>query len=229
MITSNVGNILSHSNNNKVFSSENRVPEVRIKASKLQQEKDLLLQRLKEVQRELETLVTNPGSFTPPSVPSTQQYIPTHTPTYKPTLRPTPVEVASSIRTLAANSSPIPQSPRSPHNCKYNFTVYVYPLPSTLSVISISEEARRNRTLHVCKKCILEQFALEYIIYDFFTTYCNRVYDPHLADYFYLPLVRDAEFRLSMSLLLGKGRVPSQTEQVKLSHRVCFYLLIKQY
>jgi hypothetical protein len=32
---------------------------------------------------------------------------------------------------------------------------------------------------------------LEYIIYDFFTQFCGRTFDPEKADFFYLPIVRD--------------------------------------
>merc|ERR1712054_308855 len=83
--------------------------------------------------------------------------------------------------------------------CPYKFKVYVYPLPASLGAVKNGREARENRTLHICKKCILEQFSLEYIIEDFFINTCARTFDPEEADYFYLPLLRDAEFRLAMS------------------------------
>eukprot|EP01031_Cornospumella_fuschlensis_P036927 gene36927-44800_t len=197
-----------------ILSTTKRVPAARTKASVLQEEKNLLLKRLKEVERELETLVTKPDSFIQPKVTLSfdkgeENHTPTFSPSVKPTLRPTS---AQAVARRHATVDTATTAAKSSNSCKYKFTVYVYPIPPTLTVISTSEEARRNRTLHVCKKCILEQFALEYIIYDFFTTYCNRVYDPQQADYFYLPLVRDAEFRLSMSLFAGKGRASSQAE-----------------
>lgn len=100
-----------------------------------------------------------------------------------------------------------------PNSCPYSFKVYVYPLPSSLAAVSIGEQARRNQSLHVCRKCILEQFSLEYIIHDFFTQFCGRTRDPSLADFFYLPLVRDAEFRVAMEDRSNKhNRAPSSTE-----------------
>ena len=47
--------------------------------------------------------------------------------------------------------------------CPHDFKVYVYELPSNLASVRLAEEARTNKTLHVCQKCILEQFALEYV------------------------------------------------------------------
>lgn len=100
--------------------------------------------------------------------------------------------------------------------CRHNFTVYVYPSPAHLSSIRVSEEARANGSLHVCHKCILEQFSLEYVIFDFFTQFCGRVYDPNLADYFYLPIVRDAELRLLMTTSTARDRPPFPAEQALL-------------
>lgn len=102
--------------------------------------------------------------------------------------------------------------------CPYDFSVFVYNIPPSIGSITVSENARKTKTLHVCQKCILEQFALEYIIFDFFNNFCGRTYDPDKADYFYLPIVRDAEYR---SLLESpeKGidkRKSSETEQALL-------------
>lgn len=99
--------------------------------------------------------------------------------------------------------------------CPYSFKVFVYPLPPELPSFRISEEARRNHTLHVCFKCIFEQFSLEYIMNDFFLNFCGRTYDPESADYFYLPVVRDAEYRLMMHK--RGGRNPSATENAILN------------
>jgi hypothetical protein len=101
--------------------------------------------------------------------------------------------------------------------CKYSFRVYVYPIPKSIGAIQISEEARRNGSLHVCRKCILEQFALEYIVYDFFQSFCGRTMDPEKADFFYLPLVRDAEFRYAMQIGGIRSRAPSLAEQALLN------------
>lgn len=101
--------------------------------------------------------------------------------------------------------------------CPYEFKVYVYELPSTLASVRLSEEARKNKTLHVCQKCILEQFSLEYIIHDFFTKFCGRTHNPDEADFFYLPIIRDAEYRLAMEDRHRKNnRAPSHTEQALL-------------
>lgn len=48
--------------------------------------------------------------------------------------------------------------------CPYDFSVYVYPLPSDIGPVKQAEEARVNKSYHVCQKCILEQFALEYVM-----------------------------------------------------------------
>lgn len=92
-------------------------------------------------------------------------------------------------------------------SCPYNFKVYVYSLPQTLGAVVHGAGARRNHTLHVCQKCILEQFALEYIVEDFFINTCARTADPEAADFFYLPLLRDAEFRTNFP-----KRAPSASE-----------------
>jgi hypothetical protein len=120
------------------------------------------------------------------------------------------VEQVSHIQSPNRNLSEISK-------CKYGFKVYVYPIPFSISSIRISEEARKNKTLHVCQKCILEQFASEYIFYDFFSQFCGRTYNPYEADYFYLPIVRDAEYRVAMELKLPKARAPSITEQAILN------------
>jgi len=97
--------------------------------------------------------------------------------------------------------------------CPYDFTVYIYDIPTTIDSIRISKEARKNHTLHVCHKCILEQFSLEYIIYDFFINFCGRTFNPKIADYFYLPIIRDAEFRYNLNKKGNRYRQSSLTEQ----------------
>ena len=119
-----------------------------------------------------------------------------------------PAAVIASSEPIAVHSSE--------RACMYDFKVYVYELPSTLGSIQLGHEARQNRTLHVCQKCIFEQFALEYIINDFFTQFCGRTYDPTLADFFYLPLIRDAEYRYMLDNNIRGKRQPSLTEQALL-------------
>ena len=101
--------------------------------------------------------------------------------------------------------------------CPYNFSLYVYDLPFDLPSVLIAEQARQNNTLHICQKCILEQFALEYIVHDYFTQFCGRTYDPEEADFFYLPIIRDAEYRVTLDpqnkAMKGNRRAPSMTEQ----------------
>lgn len=99
-------------------------------------------------------------------------------------------------------------------NCPYDFKVFIYPLSPHLTPIYKAEEARRNGTYHICKKCIFEQFALEYIVLDFLTQFCGRTYNPKEADYFYLPIVRDIEYRIH--LYEPGGRKPSPIENVLL-------------
>jgi len=48
--------------------------------------------------------------------------------------------------------------------CPYDFSVYVYPLPVDIGPVKLAEEARTSKKYHVCQKCILEQFALEYVM-----------------------------------------------------------------
>ena len=98
--------------------------------------------------------------------------------------------------------------------CLYDFKVYVYPLSPELSPIKLAEEARKNQTFHVCQKCIYEQFALEYVLVDFFTQFCGRTYNPEEADFFYLPVVRDVDYRVALQRGGGKGRDPSPMENV---------------
>eukprot|EP00605_Chrysophyceae_sp_TOSAG23-4_P001076 GSChrysophyteH1.ASY1.ANO1.1181.1 assembled CDS len=103
--------------------------------------------------------------------------------------------------------------------CPYAFKVYIYDLPSEIASVRIAREARANKTLHICQKCILEQFSLEYVVHDFFHNFCGRTDDPSEADYFYLPIIRDAEFRVALDHN-NKGvkdrRAPSMTEQALL-------------
>lgn len=105
--------------------------------------------------------------------------------------------------------------------CKYDFKVYVYDLPPHLASVKYAEEARKSRSLHICQKCILEQFSLEYIVTDFLTQFCGRTYNPEEADYFYLPIIRDAEYRVTLDPsnqeMKGKNRrASSQTEEALL-------------
>lgn len=96
-------------------------------------------------------------------------------------------------------------------SCPYDFKVYVYDLPADLPAVMVGEDARRSKKYHICHKCIFEQFSLEYILNDFFTQFCGRTYDPEEANFFYLPLLRDAEYRQQ----LEKGshnRAPSMAE-----------------
>ncbi len=39
-------------------------------------------------------------------------------------------------------------------NCKYDFKVYVYPLPQDLPTVQLAETARLEKKYHVCQKCI---------------------------------------------------------------------------
>ncbi len=95
--------------------------------------------------------------------------------------------------------------------CDVSYKVYVYPLPYEL--MKNGEDARKNHTFHVCKKCIYEQFAREYIVYDYFTQFCGRTYNPEDADYFYLPIIRDVDYRIALQT--GQ-RAPSAVESALL-------------
>lgn len=94
-------------------------------------------------------------------------------------------------------------------SCSVPFKVFVYDIPKAL--LLRGEEARKNQTYHVCKKCIYEQFALEYVIFDYFTQFCGRTYNPEEADYFYLPIIRDIDYRIALSS--GGSRTPSPIDQ----------------
>ncbi len=99
--------------------------------------------------------------------------------------------------------------------CPYSWRVFVYDVPPDLPSVAIGRAARRDRNLHVCQKCILEQFSLEYIFQDFFTQTPCRVRDPAHADYFYLPIIRDAEFRVALdpsNTAVKDRRASSDTE-----------------
>ena len=98
--------------------------------------------------------------------------------------------------------------------CPFSFKLYIYDLPPHIPPIKLAEEARHNKTYHVCQKCIYEQFSLELIVYDYFAQFCGRTLDPEEADYFYLPVARDVEYREQMSR--GK-KVPSMMDNVFLA------------
>jgi hypothetical protein len=97
--------------------------------------------------------------------------------------------------------------------CHVNYKVYVYDIAPALLQPAI--QARADLSYHVCQKCIYEQFALEFVVNDYFTQFCGRTYDPEEADFFYLPLTRDLDYRLSMST--GRGKVSSPVENLLLS------------
>jgi hypothetical protein len=67
-------------------------------------------------------------------------------------------------------------------DCPYDFKVYVYDIPADLRPVKLAEEARKKKQYHVCQKCIMEQFALEYIIVDFFTNFCGRTKNPKVTN-----------------------------------------------
>lgn len=96
--------------------------------------------------------------------------------------------------------------------CQSAFKVYVYDLPASLT--ALAENARRNGEYHVCKKCIYEQFSLEYIVYDYFLQHCGRTNDPMEADFFYLPIIREIDYRIALNS--GGNRAPSQIEEALL-------------
>eukprot|EP01033_Poteriospumella_lacustris_P015687 gene15687-11227_t len=54
-------------------------------------------------------------------------------------------------------------------------------------------------------------------MYDFFSQFCGRTYNPEEADFFYLPIVRDAEYRMAMENRGPRARAPSMTEQALLN------------
>ena len=112
-----------------------RVPAARTKASLLQEEKNLLLKRLEEVERELETLVTKPDSFIQPKVTLSfgkgeENHTPTLSPSVKPTLRPTS---AQAVARRHATVDTATTTAKSSISCKYKFTVYVYTIPLSIN------------------------------------------------------------------------------------------------
>jgi hypothetical protein len=168
--------------------------------------------KIKQLQSEVKKNAEKPKT--------TKADMPRPQPTRKPALSlPEAVEKTNSKTAIGEVSQPIAlkglkmASSEVSSGCPYDFRVYVYDIPASLGSVRISFEARKNKTLHICQKCILEQFALEYIVYDFFTQFCGRTTDPEAADFFYLPIVRDAEFRVAME---HKNRAPSLTEQALL-------------
>ncbi|KAJ1440515.1 exostosin family-domain-containing protein [Ochromonadaceae sp. CCMP2298] len=97
-------------------------------------------------------------------------------------------------------------------NCTSPFKIYVYDLPQ--AVTARAELARQKGEFHICKKCIFEQFALEYIVHDFLSQHCARTLDPTTADFFYLPIIREVDYRVALTT--GGGRAPSRIEQALL-------------
>lgn len=96
--------------------------------------------------------------------------------------------------------------------CASKFKVFVYELP--ISVLQRAEDARVNGDYHICKKCIYEQFSLEYIVYDYFMNHCARTANPEEADFFYLPIIREIDYRIALSN--GGQRAPSIIEEILL-------------
>lgn len=96
-------------------------------------------------------------------------------------------------------------------HCKVGYKVYVYDIHPDL--LKNAEQARKDRTFHICTKCIYEQFALEYIIFDYFTQFCGRTYHPEEADFFYLPIIRDVDYRIALN---NKGNRASSSIELAL-------------
>jgi hypothetical protein len=176
------------------------------RAIALNKEKNLLRNRLNDIERELQHLgvihLSDKDSLGPASLAKIASS------GYQFVSKPQIAEHVAAV--TKASKRDIVDS-----GCAYDFKVYVYDIPKTLAAIRVSEEARKNLTLHVCHKCILEQFSLEYIINDFFLGFCGRTYDPNEADFFYLPLVRDAEFRQTLQAST-RNRAPSLAESALL-------------
>lgn len=112
------------------------------------------------------------------------------------------------------DSIPILSHPNEPfrrgsdRSCSAGFKVYVYNISADL--LQLAEQARRNQTFHVCQKCIYEQFALEYVLFDYFTQFCGRTHDPSQADFFYLPIIREIDYRVALQ---RGNRAPSKIEE----------------
>ena len=109
--------------------------------------------------------------------------------------------------------------------CPYTFKLFIYPFEHILPSFHLAEQARLNQTYHIRPGHIYEQFLLEYIIYDYFSQFCARTMNPDEADYFYIPMMRDVEFRYTYANKPrqshnnhnknnGKKRLPSYTEQI---------------
>eukprot|EP01039_Chlorochromonas_danica_P005407 gene5407-5947_t len=66
----------------------------------------------------------------------------------------------------------------------------------------------------ISHQLFFNEFALEYILFDYFTQFCGRTHQPEEADFFYLPLIRDLDYRIALT---GKGdRKPSPVDQALL-------------
>lgn len=100
----------------------------------------------------------------------------------------------------------------SDNTCGSELKVYVYEISPEL--LERAEAARKNGEYHICKKCIFEQFSLEYIVYDYFMQHCGRTQNPEEADYFYLPIIREIDYRIALSN--GGKRAPSIIEEALL-------------
>lgn len=96
--------------------------------------------------------------------------------------------------------------------CTSGFKVFVYELPA--AVLQRAEDARAKGDYHICKKCIYEQFSLEYIVYDYFVKHCARTTNPAEANFFYLPIIREIDYRIALSN--GGQRAPSIIEEALL-------------
>lgn len=96
-------------------------------------------------------------------------------------------------------------------SCPYNFKIYVYDLPDNHSGSLLAEHARNQTEYNVCNDCNYSQFSLEFVINDFFLQFCGRTTNPDEADFFYLPVIKDTEYRYRR-LNLQQFREPSLTE-----------------
>ncbi|KAJ8598809.1 hypothetical protein CTAYLR_008643 [Chrysophaeum taylorii] len=80
--------------------------------------------------------------------------------------------------------------------CPYGVRVFVYEFPESLHFNKIAAAARERKIgTHFEGEHLLAQFALEFVLADFFEQACVRTHDPDAADFFFVPFFSDVEYR----------------------------------
>ena len=91
--------------------------------------------------------------------------------------------------------------------CHFSFKVYVYDF-------KVLYGQKATAMSNACRRCLMPQFALEYVLFDFFSKFCGRTTNPDEADYYFVPLVPDIEARPWLYRSSVESRIDSRLDTI---------------